>query len=371
MQTALARACNSAACVPPRSVKSLLATGREHCPLSVLISVPMNVVELGLGRFGPSLLFASQNARRERRKTRNMSHISLDLLQQRMQRFDRIPSVPAILFPLIRCVEQPIERIDVQKVVDLISHDKSLAAQCLHMANSPLFGRWHNIDNLRGAVVALGVARVRDIAMSCCVLKLLPDQASCIDPRVFWEHSLGVALVSRRLARCIAFRDPEKAYLAGLLHDIGIVLNLLLIPDEFREATSRAYSDKIPIADAEKDVLGITHGVTGGLLADHWHLSGDLREVVRRHHDLERASLYRGLAALVNVADLICRSCGLGYGFNEAKPISILDAPAWDVLAQECPLVKMSGAARCVSEMDMYAVEVRKLVGVLFHFEHH
>ncbi|HYG98936.1 MAG TPA: HDOD domain-containing protein [Terriglobales bacterium] len=295
--------------------------------------------------------------------------ISLEALAARMERLDTIPSVPAILLPLLRYLDVPIEDVDVPKVVDLVSHDKSLAAQCLHMANSPLFGRWHNIDTVRGAVVALGISRVRDIAMSCCVLKLLPNDRTCVDPRVFWEHSLGVALVSRRLARRVGFRDPEKAYLAGLLHDLGIVANLLLLPDEFDEVAHHSFAQHLPFDAAESKLIGLTHSVTGALLAEHWQLAPDLSEVIRRHHDVQNASLYRGLVALVHIGDLICRHCGLGYGFSEQPAQDIASAPAWAILAEECPAVRRFGADRFIGELDMYVSEVRRLVAVLFRLD--
>src|SRR6266478_2511944 len=127
-----------------------------------------------------------------------------------------------------------LENVDVRQVVGLISQDKSLTAQCLQMANSPLFGRWQSVDNIKSAVVSLGLQRMRDIAMSCSILTLIPS-ASKIDPVVFWEHSLGCALVCRQFARKIKFADPEKAYLGGLLHDIGIVAHLWIVPEEFQQ----------------------------------------------------------------------------------------------------------------------------------------
>ncbi len=145
-------------------------------------------------------------------------------LIRKIEQLDSIPSVDAILQPLVSYLQQPMESMDLQRVVDLISHDNSLAAQCMHMANSPLFGRWQTITSTRGAVIALGLQRMRDIAVSCCVLKLLPGGWDENNPLVFWEHSLACALVARRVAKRVGMKDPEQAYLAGLLHDLGFVV---------------------------------------------------------------------------------------------------------------------------------------------------
>ena len=99
-----------------------------------------------------------------------------------------------------------------------------------------IFGRWQKVESLKSAIVGLGIQRVSDIAMSCGVLNMMPGQTGGIDPVVFWEHSLGCALVCRNFARKISYLDPGKAYLAGLLHDIGVIVNLWVLPKEFRAA---------------------------------------------------------------------------------------------------------------------------------------
>ena len=209
-------------------------------------------------------------------------------LLSRIEGLHHIPTIPAVLAPLLRYLEQPVEQLDVQKVTDMIAQDKSLAAQCLQMANSPLFGRWQKIDSLRGAIVGLGFQRVSDIAMSCGVLNMMPKDKDRrrrgIDPVVFWEHSLGCALVCRHLARKISYPDPSKAYLAGLLHDLGIIVNLWVLPKEFLAAFEFARTQGIPLHEAEQSVLGFTHCESGRLLADKWELSPDLNEVVSLHH---------------------------------------------------------------------------------------
>src|SRR5215470_11802793 len=122
-------------------------------------------------------------------------------LLTRIEGLRQIPTIPAVLAPLMRYLQQPLEQIDVQKVTDLIAQDKSLAAQCLQMANSPLFGRWQKIDSIKGAVASLGFQRLSDIAMSCSVLNMTPKDGNGVDPVAFWEHSLGCALVCRHFAR--------------------------------------------------------------------------------------------------------------------------------------------------------------------------
>src|SRR4051812_28595199 len=245
-------------------------------------------------------------------------------LLERIQGLKQIPTIPAVLAPLLRYLEQPAEDLDVQKVTDMIAQDKALAAQCLQMANSPLFGRWQKVDSLRTAILGLGFQRVSDIAMSCGVLNLTPKDSHGIDPVVFWEHSLGCALVCRHFARQISYPDPGKAYLAGLLHDLGIIVNLWSLPKEFRAIFDRARSEKIPLHEAEQSLLGFTHCDSGRLLAENWELSPDLCAVVSSHHSDYRSNEHAGLIAVVELSDLLCRMSGLNYGYLENRQVNLL-----------------------------------------------
>src|SRR5579864_1855832 len=288
-----------------------------------------------------------------------------DLLA-RIEDLRQIPTIPSVLAPLLRYLQQPMERLDIQKVTDLISQDKSLAAQCLQMANSPLFGRWQKVDSLRGAVIGLGFHRVGDIAMSCGVLNMTPKDCGSIDPVVFWEHSLGCALVCRHFARKISYPDPSKAYLAGLLHDLGIIVNLWVLPKEFSAAFEVARSEGIPLHEAEQQVLGFTHCESGSLLAEKWELSPDLREVVSLHHNLQQSREHAGLVALVELSDLLCRMSGLNYGYIENRQVNLLEQTGFAVLSQQCAGLKDFDWARLTFELDSYMDEVHSLVRTIY-----
>jgi putative nucleotidyltransferase with HDIG domain len=293
--------------------------------------------------------------------------MSIENVRSKIEDLQHIPSMPAILIPVMRHLESANSDIDVRKVADLVSHDKSLAAQTLHMANSPLFGRWKRVDSVRGAIVTLGLQRMREISTACLMLNMLPKNGR-FDITVFWEHSLACALVSRRLARRIGMADPEKAYLAGLLHDIGIVVNVLVLHEQFDEVLLTALKTQTALDVVETEMLGFTHAVTGDLLAEVWDLGGDLKEVIRRHHQIEYARDFRSLVAVVSIADLLCRVTRLGYGYDEHLQVDLVREPAWLALQEQYPNTKFLDVERLTFELDGYVKEVRALVSVLFRF---
>jgi two-component system copper resistance phosphate regulon response regulator CusR len=229
-----------------------------------------------------------------------------------------------------------------------------------------IFGRWQKVDSLRGAVVSLGFRHVSDIVMSCGVMNMLPGEKTSFDPVVFWEHSLGCALVCRALARKTNLNDPAKAYLAGLLHDIGIIVNLWVLPQEFRVAYELAKTEGIPLHEAEERSLGFTHCDSGRLLAENWGLAPDLIEVVTYHHTPQKSSHDIALVALVYIADLLCRMSGLNYGYLEQRQVQLFEDPGFALLAQNAPALKDFDWARLTFELDSYMDDVHNLVRAIY-----
>lgn len=289
----------------------------------------------------------------------------LEQIRPRIRALDAMPSVLAIVQPLADLLRQDPDRVNLDKVVELVSYDSTLAAQCLRMANSPLFGR-RNTETVRGAVLALGIKRVEAIVLGCCLNRIVPVDKWALDPLTFWRHCLGCALVSSRMAHLIGYPDPEKAYLAGLLHDMGILVNTLACTEEFRQAMKNAREGRIRLNEAEQESLGFTHCQSGMILAQQWKFSADVTAVIEFHHDTAKATSARPLVALVHLSDLLCRLRDLGYGYYEAIGVDLAGDMAWSTLVESYPsLVKMD-LARLTMDIDGAMEEITSVVDAVF-----
>lgn len=273
-----------------------------------------------------------------------------------------LPTIPAVLMPLLRYMENPVEQVDVHHLVSLISQDKSLAGRCLQVANSPLFGSAHEVETIQAAVVALGLDRIQQIAVSCALLKLMPADSFGFDPAVFWSHSLGCALVCQEFASRIGFPETAKAYAAGLLHDIGIVALLWVAPQEFRLCFEEASRRRIPLHAAEQLIMGLTHCESGKIIARNWHLPEELTQVITSHHSPANLHANPVLTSIVCVSDLLCRIGGLGYGYSEDRQTNFAEEPAFAILAAKYPALRPFDLARFTFEMECMLDEVHAMV---------
>ena len=151
-----------------------------------------------------------------------------------------------------------------------------------------------------------------------------------------------------------------------MLHDIGIVAELSVLPGEFQEALELARNQGVPLHEAETRTLGFTHCDAGKIIAERWHLSPDLVAVLSCHHEPLSAQQNRDLVALVSVSDLLCRMCGLGHGYIEERQVNFLEEPGFALLLEECPSLKAFDWARFTFELEAYMEEVHRLVSVLY-----
>lgn len=288
------------------------------------------------------------------------------LLQRKVSKLGNLPAMPVVLQSLGECLGAGLSEANIHRVVELISYDKSLAAQCLRLANSPLIGMRGEVASVKAAVMALGLGRVRDVVYSCTIPGLFSGARSGMAPDTFWRHALGTALVTQRLARHLAVQNVEKLYLAGLLHDIGILVNALLFERDFQRVLELAKTSETPLCEVEQEVLGFTHCESGRILADLWKLPADISEAIEFHHRPSPDNPDSEITSLVYLADLLCRLRGLGYGYYEAREFDLTSEPAWHVLQKKYPGTLTLDLARFTLELDAYASEVQGLVDSIF-----
>ncbi len=291
---------------------------------------------------------------------------SATTIRERVGQIDVMPSIPAVFLPLLKLLSDSRDTVKVEEVVRLVSYDNTIAAQCLRVAGSPLFGTSHPPKSIKAAVISLGLRRVETILLTCCLGQAFPARRWALDPQVFWRHSLGCAMVCRKFSERLENSDHEQAYMAGLLHDIGFMVNCLVFPTEFAVAMERACQDGISLDEAEHACMGFTHCETGQALAEKWSLDDDLTEVIAHHHTVEECQKAQPLVALVHLSDQLCRMRDLGYGYYERHKVDLVSDPAWAILSREHRDLEGVDLARFTFELDEAVEEIYGMVSTVF-----
>jgi len=236
---------------------------------------------------------------------------------------DNIPPLPQILVRGLELLDQP-DSSTVQ-LTELLGEDPALAARVLNTANSPVFGRGTSVTTLERAVAVLGLAQLKPVLVTACLDTLRQETTRAVMPEVrvlreeAWQNSVCTALAASRIAKELAFPYAEEAYLHGLLHDLGKLALIHMLPAQYVEAyASRGLYPGL--IEAEADILGVAHPLLGAVVAHKWRFPIDTCEVIRLHHEpvaLPRRDSTAEKAALVQMADLTAHYFGFGHRRNQ------------------------------------------------------
>jgi HD-like signal output (HDOD) protein len=287
--------------------------------------------------------------------------VTYDILTQRVKQLGNLPAMPTILTTLCEALSARVNKINVGQIARTISYDKSLTAQCLREANSALYRQRGDVATVREAVLSLGLWRIRDIAFSCNLPLLFANLNSGVKKEVFWRHGLGTAVVSQRLAETFCAANHEQAYLAGLLHDIGFLVNAILFPEDFREVMKEAATERASIEAVELRDMGFTHAESGRILAELWRLPVEIADAIEYHMHPEEQVPPNDVTFIVSVADQICRRCGMDYGYEieGEKPFAYLEC--WQELSRKFPAADTYSEADATAVLEHFVAEAHAL----------
>ncbi|MGC8766176.1 MAG: HDOD domain-containing protein [Brevinematia bacterium] len=192
--------------------------------------------------------------------------------------------LPFVVSILLEKLEDP--EVSIQDIESILSRDPLLVAKVLKMANSAYYGFPRTIATVREAVIVLGINTVRSICLAVSIKSVMDVDVSGYwfgNFRGLWEHSILVGSGARVIAKKLKYHDPERFFVAGLLHDIGkVVLSSVIKEYKVQILKNFIFSDKT-ISQSEEDLIGISHNSVGYMLANYWNLPQFISDVILYH----------------------------------------------------------------------------------------
>ena len=223
-----------------------------------------------------------------------------------------IPTLPSSILHMNRLIEDP--RCTPDDLSHAIMSDPSLTAKVLKLANLPFHGLRQKIDSVPYAVSLLGFETVKSVLLSSAVFDMFRIAGTGFDLPALWKHSVATATASRMLAEHLGYAYPEKAFTAGLLHDIGKVTIARYLSSSLRLVVDIVRQERLAIYDAEMKAIGHTHAELGGWMLAKWGLTASLAEAVEHHHHPTRAMSAFDLASIVYLGNIIAHRSEIGSG---------------------------------------------------------
>lgn len=241
----------------------------------------------------------------------------------RVEKIESLPTIPPILKKIIGLIEDPT--VSLKKITDFVSSDPTLTARILKMVNSPVYGFPGRISSVSHAMVILGLNAVKGLLLGVSVFEIM--QKSMIG---LWEHSLSSAIFARIIATRKELPSPEEISIGALLHDIGKVILIMALKDDYLNIVNSVNGNEKFIFEIEKESLGITHAEIGGIVAKKWNFPLKLIEPIMYHHRPQLSDKFKVESAIVHISNILALARGIGYSGEIYVPS--VNNSAWDIL---------------------------------------
>jgi diguanylate cyclase (GGDEF)-like protein len=177
--------------------------------------------------------------------------------------------------------------IEMGKVAKALSMDSALSTKILRIANSPLYAQRRKSENLRQALVVLGLNATLTLALSFSLVKSLRGgKANGLSYGLYWRRALLAATAARALADAMHHSLPEEIFLAALLQDVGLLALDKAVPDLYAEGEA-LQRNHAALAEHEKKRLQVDHAYVGGWLMQGWNLPERLHRAISRSHQVD------------------------------------------------------------------------------------
>jgi HD-like signal output (HDOD) protein len=249
--------------------------------------------------------------------------ISQPSLKIIVSKIDSLPSLPEVYAQLRKAMVDP--DISVAEVATIIEKDIAMSAKMMQLVNSAFFGLFKTIDSPGHAVNLLGIETVKNLVLGVGAFSEIKTASKVLPIQHLMSHSMVVAACAKKIAihESCDKKLTDSCFLAGMLHDIGKLVLLAKLPEQYDTAMKLALEQQIPLRNAEREVFHSIHGDIGAYLMGLWGMRGEVVEGIGFHHRLNSYPEQNFNAALaVHVANAFYYEANPGQTIGQAHQLN-------------------------------------------------
>ncbi|WDP93020.1 MAG: HDOD domain-containing protein [Desulfobacter sp.] len=248
------------------------------------------------------------------------------ILRMIQKRESDLPTLPVVVDRIISIASD--ENTTTETLAEVIAYDQGMTNKLLKLANSVYYAQKTKVETIKRAISVIGFDEIIGIALGMGILSSVSSKSGLtLDMKALWIHGIGVATVSKELAKRTNPGIAGKIFIPALLHDMGKVIFSVYFKQDYLKARQFAIENKKPLYFSENAVLKLDHAVLSALLMKRWNFPASIMIPCRFHHNPESSPVqYKHQALIINLADYLTQKAGVGHSGNPV-PVSIKNAP--------------------------------------------
>jgi putative nucleotidyltransferase with HDIG domain len=238
----------------------------------------------------------------------------------KLDTIENLPTLPIVAQKTLQLVSNKDSTMG--QIAEVVNRDQAIAARVIRLTNSAFYGFSNRISSINHAIVILGLNTVKNLVLGISVVKTF---AGCCLPsgfnrEQFWIHTFSTAQGAKSIAEYLQLPNEEDYFIAGLLHDIGILAIDQFFHDQFIKILEYSAKHNVSYLECELDMLGITHGELGGKIVERWKVPDFIIDTLTYHHNPSEFSMNseesRTIVPIVHIADTKSQKEGIGTFIN-------------------------------------------------------
>lgn len=250
-------------------------------------------------------------------------------LQRRIKRTIDLPTLPVIYQRVKDLVDNP--QTSASDLGEVITQDQVLTTKLLRLVNSSFYGFPQRITTVNRAIAIIGFRALKAMVLATSIVRAFSlDGDDGFQGEGFWQHSIGCAVGSKIIGKYIRYEGTDELFVAGLIHDIGKLVEYVSFGSELKRALQAAEGKGIFLREAERGILGMDHAQIGSIFVRRWRLPPQLVEPVTYHHTPQEAKGFLREVGVVHLSDILIKALGLGWTGDYKVPP--LDLRVWENL---------------------------------------
>ncbi|MCP3944885.1 MAG: HDOD domain-containing protein [Desulfobacteraceae bacterium] len=201
-----------------------------------------------------------------------------------LKKFINMKTIPAVAIRLINMLADDDKTF--QDFEEVIKIDPTLVLRVLKLVNSSYYALRTRITNVSEAVAFIGIDNLRNLIVVDALKYVFSkkSQTQNFSRSQLWLHCAAVSICCQMIAERMFAKKGEDAFLCGMLHDFGFIIEDQVVPDQFQEFCRTFIPKQSFVIDHEASIMGTDHQIVGSLLTQNWGLSKEISQSIKRHH---------------------------------------------------------------------------------------
>ncbi|MDX1561761.1 MAG: GGDEF domain-containing protein [Gammaproteobacteria bacterium] len=208
-------------------------------------------------------------------------------MKQSLEACKTLPSPPGVATKIIALANDP--EADIDQIANVLSVDPATTTRILRIANSAMYSSRRKSENLRQALLVLGLNATISLALSFSLLKSWQKDKNSqgLNYSLYWRRALLAATAGRVLARRLGIKDSEELFLTTLIQDIGVMALDQAVPDLYENLGDKQVHEA-DLTAHEREHIGCDHADVGGWLLERWSFPSRIVNAVAASHSPEK-----------------------------------------------------------------------------------